>query len=69
MTKLIGGPYDGQDMPYEPRHAPYIRMPDADTVEDSNDATADTAWPHIYEADLTVEPPVYRYIRSEFGRS
>lgn len=63
MTLFIGGPYHNQNLGYDPYIAKRIRLPspDADMPEDST-TTAQSIWPHLYEADTTHSPPVYRYV-------
>lgn len=66
MTAFIGGPYDGQDLPYDPHSARHVRMPDAgERIAPGEVGTVDADWPHIYEADLQAEPAVYRFVRTE----
>jgi hypothetical protein len=68
MTTFVGGPYNGQDLPYDPRSARHVRMPDPGArVQPGDVGTVDADWPHIYEADLKADPPVFRFVRSERG--
>ena len=56
MTLFVGGPYDGEDLPYNPYSTRRVRLPDANSNSDmeSSDSlgsmnTADAEWPHQYE--------------------
>lgn len=69
MTQFIGGPYDGQDLPANPQTVERIALPDPETtkgmfletvVKQSSTNTED--WPHKYELDRSVDPPVYRHV-------
>jgi len=67
MTLFVGGPFDGEDLPYNPYSTRRVRLPDNQLDVDSSDtmgsmSTADVEWPHQYEADVTTSPPVYRYV-------
>lgn len=69
MTMFVGGPYDGEDLPYNPYSTRRVRLPEVngDSEGESSDSlgsmnTADAEWPHQYEADLSKSPPVYRFI-------
>lgn len=63
-----GGPYDGRDLPIQPPLAQMMRLPreqelDAflGTAEDDPGVTGLQVWPHLYELDNSVDPPVYRF--------
>jgi len=66
--RFHGGPYDGHDLPIQPSHAKFIRLPVEQelasflgTVEEDPGATGSLAWPHLYELDDTAELAVYRF--------
>lgn len=66
MTLFVGGPYDGQDFPVDPLIMQRLRLP----VEERLDGflmdpmtSGDEEWPYLYQADTTVKPPVYRFMR------
>lgn len=67
MALFVGGPFDGDDLPYDPKTSPHIRMPDVEpkTGVSGDKATVRGSRPHIYEADLHVDPPVFRFVRTE----
>ena len=66
MTIFVGGPYDGRDIAYDPRILRRVNLPNPDQFDDAmvvRDETGKHDWPHAYLADLSVDPPVYRYWR------
>ena len=68
MTQFIGGPYDGQDLPANPQTIERISLPDLDATQGISletvvsQSTGATDWPHKYEVDDSVAPPVYRHV-------
>lgn len=69
MTRFVGGPYDGQDLPVDPSLTRSIRLPNAHELdsflqqwEADPGATGKHDWPHVYSADTDVVPPLYRYV-------
>ncbi len=67
MTLFVGGPYDGHDLPVDPDILEHIRLPtkgalDAflhDTLSSTEGMT-----PHLYSADKSSVPAVFRFVRS-----
>jgi hypothetical protein len=70
MAQFVGGPSDGQNLPVDPKFIKKIRLPepesDAGILVDAlviDTRTVDRVdWPHKYELDATVDPPVYRFV-------
>lgn len=67
MTRFIGGPYDGQDLPIDERLLPIVHLPPPGEVQSMLSdplATSSTNWPFVYEVDGESDPPVYRFVES-----
>lgn len=70
MTKFVGGPYDNEDLPVDPKFIKRIRLPepesDAGVLVDAlviDTRTVDRVdWPHKYELDNSADPAVYRFV-------
>lgn len=68
MSRFIGGPYDGEDLPVDASVLPKLRLPakyQLETFLADPRLTTSQKWPHHYEADTSVDPPVYRFVRSD----
>lgn len=67
MTQFIGGPYDGRDLPFDPRTLRRVNLPEEHELEaflNPRDSTSLHSWPYHYVADATRDPPVYRFVES-----
>jgi len=68
MAKFVGGPYDGMDLPFDPHVLRRVNLPDKEHLAEYlnvPDTTTKFSWPHVYEADTTVNPPHYRFIEQK----
>ena len=72
MTRFIGGPYDGRDLPIDPPFAKVIRLPREDELDaflgeggDDPGSTASFDWPYVYEFDTGFIMPQYRFVKSD----
>lgn len=66
MTKFVGGPYDGRELPIEPEMS-HLWLPpeeELDTFLREPTTTARPGWLSRYWLDNSVEPPVYRFAKS-----
>jgi hypothetical protein len=67
MTLFVGGPYDGQDLPIDPERVEHIRLPSKDPMDAFLQETLNSKegmLPHLYSADKSVSPVVYRFVRT-----
>lgn len=65
MALFVGGPFDGQDLPVDPKLLSNVRLPSEDQLDEfltNPGASAHRVWPNLYVADLDVDPPVYRFV-------
>ena len=66
MSRFVGGPYDGRELEYEPTLLRLVVLPEPQDFDEAmvvRDDTGKHDWPHRYQADLSVIPPVYRYLQ------
>lgn len=64
MTLFVGGPFDGADLPFDPRFVKHVKLPPREHFDDfcnDPDQTAENEWPHHYVADSMIDFPVYRF--------
>lgn len=65
MGKFVGGPYDGMELPFDPTVLSRVNLPEKRYLKEFlevPDRTSKLSWPHRYEADLSTDPPQYRYV-------
>lgn len=68
MTRFVGGPHDGLDLPLDPQILPQLRLPEFTELGDflgDPRLTDGQTWPHQYAADMSAEPPVFRYVEPQ----
>ncbi|MEK6239399.1 MAG: hypothetical protein N2C14_32175 [Planctomycetales bacterium] len=65
MTKFIGGPYDGMDLPFDPKFLQQVNLPETEeqleAFLNSPDGTSSSNWPYRYDVDRDADPVVYRF--------
>lgn len=71
MTRFVGGPYDGRDLPIDSSMAKMLRLPRPEELgaflgecEADPAVTGKLDWPFLYKLDETTTPPHYRFVES-----